>query len=367
MKATTKIVKRTLSESYWVSLPFLCCLTLPPRAPTTLLISSAMPSLVTRSGCASKGEAAAAAPVCTDLSSPGTATTGSINIYTASLQNDAVATSAVPPLPPIYADKSTHVESSTTEESKATMAHQSSSGDHPRQHLSSSSDSSPLGAFFPGVMQQTGAEPIAPSATTLPVPASDAHDGSITQMGKASPSNPNLSSHSSSIPTDGSGSSHASTVASSCYPPIESSGFNDSSKAGAVPNATGKSLDLHRGASTLKTSSGTSSNNRSIDAADISICTEVYIERPGPNDIIGGKGRIINEGNKRFEALILDNKDQYRRAKKGEGGKKSVVDSIVSTVRKRGGHFLKKCEDGRVGYVDMGGEKAAKNVGLCSK
>ena len=67
-----------------------------------------------------------------------------------------------------------------------------------------------------------------------------------------------------------------------------------------------------------------------------------------------------HEGNVSYRTLVHEHQDEYLHAAKSE--KKEVARSIVSIIRSRGGGFLKKCEDGRVGWVDIGSKKAREKV-----
>ena len=67
-----------------------------------------------------------------------------------------------------------------------------------------------------------------------------------------------------------------------------------------------------------------------------------------------------HEGNVSYRTLVHEHQDEYLLAAKSE--KKEVARSIVSIIRSRGGGFLKKCDDGRVGWVDIGSKKAREKV-----
>ena len=67
-----------------------------------------------------------------------------------------------------------------------------------------------------------------------------------------------------------------------------------------------------------------------------------------------------HEGNVSYRTLVHEHQDEYLHAAKSE--KKEVARSIVSIIRSKGGGFLKKCDDGRVGWVDIGSKKAREKV-----
>ena len=52
--------------------------------------------------------------------------------------------------------------------------------------------------------------------------------------------------------------------------------------------------------------------------------------------------------------------DGYLHAAKSE--KKEIARSIVATIRSRGGRFLRKCTDGRVGWLEIGDKKAREKT-----
>ena len=52
--------------------------------------------------------------------------------------------------------------------------------------------------------------------------------------------------------------------------------------------------------------------------------------------------------------------DGYLHAVKSE--KKEIARSIVATIRSRGGRFLRKCTDGRVGWLEIGDKKAREKT-----
>ena len=65
-------------------------------------------------------------------------------------------------------------------------------------------------------------------------------------------------------------------------------------------------------------------------------------------------------GNVRYRILVQDHQNEYLHAAKTE--KKEVARSIVSIIRSKGGGFLKKCNDGRVGWTDIGDTKAREKT-----
>ena len=86
------------------------------------------------------------------------------------------------------------------------------------------------------------------------------------------------------------------------------------------------------------------------------------IERRLPNtvddisdqDVVCGRGGASNshKGNIFFRSLVSNNKPKYLIASKVE--KKLIAKSIIATVRRRGGRFLKWSSDQRDGFIDMG-------------
>lgn len=62
----------------------------------------------------------------------------------------------------------------------------------------------------------------------------------------------------------------------------------------------------------------------------------------------------------RYRILVQAHQNEYLRAAKIE--KKEVARSIVSIIRSKGGGFLKKCNDGRVGWTDIGDTKAREKT-----
>ena len=100
---------------------------------------------------------------------------------------------------------------------------------------------------------------------------------------------------------------------------------------------------------------------------------ELIVE-PGPNDVLihgGGSPTITNhDGNKKFRALISERQEEYLNA--AHKDKKGITQSIVNTVVERGGRFLRKASDGRVGWVEVDAKtrenKAAQDLRVaCQK
>jgi len=57
-----------------------------------------------------------------------------------------------------------------------------------------------------------------------------------------------------------------------------------------------------------------------------------------------------------FRELVHDHQDEYLKAVKRD--KKGIAKSIVAILRGRGGGFLKRADDGREGWVEVGDKKA---------
>jgi len=74
------------------------------------------------------------------------------------------------------------------------------------------------------------------------------------------------------------------------------------------------------------------------------------------------KGGATNNhtGNVSYRLLVHEHQDEYLHAVKAS--KKEVARSIVATIRSRGGGFLRKCTDGRVGWIDVGDKKAREKT-----
>lgn len=67
-----------------------------------------------------------------------------------------------------------------------------------------------------------------------------------------------------------------------------------------------------------------------------------------------------HEGNVQFRAIVQAHQNEYLHAAKSE--KKEVAQKCVRIVRSKGGGFLKKCSDGRVGWTDIGDTKAREKT-----
>ena len=89
---------------------------------------------------------------------------------------------------------------------------------------------------------------------------------------------------------------------------------------------------------------------------------EIYVQQPGSDDVLCGRGGATNnhEGNVRYRQLVQSHQDEYLLAVKSE--KKAVAASIVATIHSRGGRFLKKCTDGRPGWTDIGQKKSREKT-----
>lgn len=61
-----------------------------------------------------------------------------------------------------------------------------------------------------------------------------------------------------------------------------------------------------------------------------------------------------------YRSLVQGHQDGYLHAVKSE--KKEIARSIVATIRSRGGRFLRKCTDGRVGWLEIGDKKAREKT-----
>ena len=83
-----------------------------------------------------------------------------------------------------------------------------------------------------------------------------------------------------------------------------------------------------------------------------------YVAKPGPNDVLCGRGGATNnhDGNRMYRTLVQDHQETYLKAVKKN--KKGIAKAIVAIVRSRGGGFLKRADDGRQGWVDVGDKKA---------
>ena len=86
--------------------------------------------------------------------------------------------------------------------------------------------------------------------------------------------------------------------------------------------------------------------------------------RPGPNDVLCGRGGATNghEGNKTFRALVASHQEAYLRAPKRE--KRLIARDVVEIIRSRGGAFLKRTDAGGKGrgLADIGDKKATEKT-----
>jgi hypothetical protein len=84
------------------------------------------------------------------------------------------------------------------------------------------------------------------------------------------------------------------------------------------------------------------------------------IYNPGPNDILLGRGKPIQErpGNVRFRDMLDKHLDKYEHG--GKGAKVKVGAYIVHIVKEEGGRFLKELKDG--GWVEIDEAAARKKV-----
>ena len=85
-------------------------------------------------------------------------------------------------------------------------------------------------------------------------------------------------------------------------------------------------------------------------------------ENPRKHDVLCGRGGATNShtGNVEYRSLVQGHQDGYLHAAKSE--KKEIARSIVATIRSRGGRFLRKCTDGRVGWLEIGDKKAREKT-----
>lgn len=89
-----------------------------------------------------------------------------------------------------------------------------------------------------------------------------------------------------------------------------------------------------------------------------------YIRELNPNDVLSGRGGATNSyrGNKAFRELVKDYQQQYLKAKKRD--KPAVASIVVETIRKRGGRFLRRCNEqqGELVWVDIGDDRAREKT-----
>jgi len=98
-----------------------------------------------------------------------------------------------------------------------------------------------------------------------------------------------------------------------------------------------------------------------------SYVTVEYITDLGPNDVLSGRGGATNsyKGNRSFRFLVKEYQGQYLQAKKRD--KPAVASIIVDLIRKKGGRFLRRCDDkhnpqGNVLWVDIGDDRAREKT-----
>eukprot|EP00977_Amphora_coffeiformis_P029812 scaffold42870_cov275-Amphora_coffeaeformis.AAC.1 len=73
---------------------------------------------------------------------------------------------------------------------------------------------------------------------------------------------------------------------------------------------------------------------------------KTVVGRPGPHDVLMGRGAPVteHEGNTRLRQLVIDRHSAYAAPQIKRGDKQRVAMSIVQTVRKRGGRFLRRLQ-----------------------
>ena len=92
-----------------------------------------------------------------------------------------------------------------------------------------------------------------------------------------------------------------------------------------------------------------------------------YITELGPEDVLSGRGGATNsyKGNRSFRTLVKKYQPQYLKAKKRD--KPGVAAIIVDLIRKKGGRFLRRCDNkhnayGNVLWVDIGDDRAREKT-----
>ena len=91
-----------------------------------------------------------------------------------------------------------------------------------------------------------------------------------------------------------------------------------------------------------------------------------YITDIQPEDVLSGRGGATNSysGNRAFRALVKEYQEQYLEAKKRD--KPAVASIIVELIRKKGGRFLRRCNDktsqGQILWVDIGDDRAREKT-----
>ena len=99
--------------------------------------------------------------------------------------------------------------------------------------------------------------------------------------------------------------------------------------------------------------------NSSRDKQEVALAN---IEKPGPNDVLCGRGGGSQNhiGNKEYRVVIAANKRRYIEASRDV--KRLLVETIVNAVRLQipSGRFLEKGEDGL--WYDIGDKRAFAKV-----
>lgn len=92
-----------------------------------------------------------------------------------------------------------------------------------------------------------------------------------------------------------------------------------------------------------------------------------YISELGPEDVLSGRGGATNtyRGNRSFRSLVKKYQPEYLKAKKRD--KPAVASIIVELIRKKGGRFLRRCDNkhnvnGNVLWVDIGDDRAREKT-----
>jgi hypothetical protein len=96
----------------------------------------------------------------------------------------------------------------------------------------------------------------------------------------------------------------------------------------------------------------------------VSYVSVEYITELYANDVLSGRGGATNSyrGNRAFRDLVKEYQEQYLQAKKRD--KPAVASIIVEIVRKRGGRFLRRCNEqqGELVWVDIGDDRAREKT-----
>mmetsp|Transcript_31309 Transcript_31309/g.47921 ORF Transcript_31309/g.47921 Transcript_31309/m.47921 type:complete len:187 (+) Transcript_31309:97-657(+) len=79
-------------------------------------------------------------------------------------------------------------------------------------------------------------------------------------------------------------------------------------------------------------------------------------------DVLCGRGGATNNhvGNRSFRSVVAEYQAEYLKAKKRD--KAGIAREIVRKIRKNGGRFLKKMEDGSDRWIDVGDKKACEKT-----